>query len=77
MRLWTERTTIPGATAMISFSGLTLHLEHDAVFRGDVLLLAEDEQGSLHRLGRFWSDDHGQRRFEALQNKAVLLTEQP
>lgn len=60
---------------MISFSGLTLHLEHDPVFTGDVLLLAEDDQGSIYRLGRFWADDYGRRRFEALQNKAVLLTE--
>lgn len=37
----------------VQFHGVRLHLEHDALFAGDVVLIGEDERGRQRTLVRF------------------------
>lgn len=37
----------------VQFHGVRLHLEHDALFAGDVVLVGEDEHGRVRTIVRF------------------------
>lgn len=40
----------------VQFQGLRLYLEHDAIFVGDIVLIAEDERGRKRTIVRFNND---------------------